>query len=200
MKTLPTFATKSKARGFAIFEVMAVMTMSTVLAAGVWSIFGPANTSASVAQESQRLNQLQYAVRGAYISNVDFAGISTARSINEKWAPQGIDPSTNAWTGVFGLMPATVNVSNDSWQAIEQSVPNAACEKLVSQEASSWTDIQVDGQSVTPATALATCGVDLEGGHTMAFIKFGGVRHGTSLVQPCYNTNPPGEPASACQS
>ena len=198
MKTHST--TQSKSSGFYMIEAMAVLIMSAVLMAGVWAIFGTASDSTSVSQESQRLGQLQSAVRNAYISNVNFAAISTQQSVNEKWAPRGFSADTDAWKGPFGLLPASVNVADDSWEALEQAVPNGACVKLVGEEAGSWTDIQVDGQSVTADTALAVCGVDHPGDHTLAFIQFGGVRHGTSLVLPCYNVNPSIHPAPACLS
>jgi type II secretory pathway pseudopilin PulG len=200
MNSHPTFATQSRARGFGLFETILTLSVMAILSGLVWTVFGPASASTSVAQESHRLGQLQAAVNNAYKSNIDFAGISTARSINEGWAPKGSNPNSDAWDGPFGLVPATVNVANDSWQAVEQSVPDDACLKLVGHETGKWTDIQVDGQSVTPDDALASCGVDKEGGHTLSFIQFGGVRHGSQVIPACYNTNPSSLPASPCLS
>lgn len=178
-------------RGFGLFETILSLALAGVaLTTMVWALVTPASATASIDEETRRLDQLDQNIHSAFAAYGDLAGVSTANSFRDGWVVPNVEPRESPWGG-FDLQPAQTKAPNDSWQAIYSTVPQKPCVLLVSRELAStrWSSITVDEKQVsTMADVTSYCANEQTAGaastHTLSFVRYGGPRAGQTSGLP----------------
>lgn len=172
--------------GFGLFDTIITIALVVVLTAGAYALFGPTTTASAVSQESQRLNSLVRGIDASYVSGVDYAGLSQT-----PFAVPGFQSTTSVWDQPFSVLPTQISTPADGWMATYQGVAPDVCVQLGTSQLGTqqWYAVQVDDQPAADGNALRTActkpTTDASGLHSLAFVRYTGVRpNGTSGLAP----------------
>ena len=148
--------TKRKSQGFGLLETILGLGLMLAIAAGMSILYLPASDATRVAEETHRLTQLRGDIEHAYISAVDFQGLTNTTAATQGWLVNGSgDTTTTAWATSRSPRRTSRACPPTAGRATLADVPSAACEQLVFAQRDGWTHVYVDGKELD---ATATCG------------------------------------------
>lgn len=175
--------------GFGLFETILSLVLMVALSLVAVALWGPTTSASAVHLEGMRLDALAKNIPAAYVSGVDYAGLTQ----NPPQVP-GFQSNLSVWQQPFSVLPTTELVLDDAWQVTYQGAPPDTCAKLGEGEwrKDRWYSIRVDGKAVSDPTSLAkACStpVDPSRLHELQFVAYDGTRpNATSGLAPlCFD-------------
>ena len=181
---LKAMKTSKKSFGFTLFEALLVLTAIGFASLGVYKLFAPSVSQASVKLEQQNVHQMVEGLFDAYATASDFSSISTATTAGILGLALSEDNTLNTRVKVpLSVVPATNISPNDSFDFRYVGVPQKVCLDLIKalSPASSGVFIgdnasiqTMDGKIADENQIVQQCGANIS---TNVTFRFMGQKH-----------------------
>lgn len=154
-----------KEKGYSIIELTIAMGLISALIGGILWMARGLFTDTATNQEVSNIPIITSKIQKRYFSQPNFVGLTNAITISYKLVPDNMVSGgsiLNRWGGTVTIVPATINVANDSFSMTYTNVPSKSCLSMVPDLDGTIDVMAVGGTNVKPSggvvnlTTLAT--------------------------------------------